>query len=1027
MIASSRLIPLDMTNVTWLTTCYRYDDLGRQTATWQTNLAAKVGLPATRTAYDPLGRVIARVDQLGNTTTTTYSPDGRTVSVQHPNTSTTTYIRSPFGDTLSITGSAVTPEFHTYGILSDGTRWTKTVQGETASSPRFTKRYENMLGQVVKEERSGFKGAVLTIDNTYDGHGRIVRSSEDYNPTTEYVYDTTGERILTIKLVDGQWRRNEFIGAYGIIDGKVWHSQSNIVSCSDERIVPITSSSSIQLSGLSGGCLWVMRVSNQREQTTKVWMGMTNLYMAIYQCIPSATTKAITQSRYGISLMDVSVSAVTNYYAYDYLGRAITHTDGRGNTRYTEYNSVGQNAASIDALGNRTAYTYDQFGNLTSVINPLGNAIVYEYDIRGRKIYEGGATYPVRYTYDVFGNKTTMMTYRDESKGRDSGDVTTWLYDEASGAMTNKVYADGKGPKYNYTTDGKLAQRIWARGIATDYSYDGWGNLTNTIYSDNTPTISLKYDALGRQTEAHDAAGVTTFLYDSYGSLTNETVVGVAGTNTIIRYWDEFGRTAGYALNGTRQTTICYEPDKGRISTMETFPAHSPTPTQNSNYFKWNYLPGSNLKSSLIYPNGFTASWAYDANNQLIQVCNATPTNVISQYDYTYDAAGRRVSCTQSGSAVWHEDVILYAYNSRSELTNAVANVDTAYRYSYQYDDIGNRMVSNETGSNVLYTANELNQYVGIDNFAPEYDVDGNQVLIHSLTGIWSVIYNGENRPIRWRQNDKDVLMQYDSLGRRVAKNDKVFVYNNYLQIADNGHNAYIWDPTEDVHTKPLMLGIVNGGMVNNSFFFIHDGSECVVDICSGNSALIEHHKYTPFGMVKLPATENSFLFSSEYYDSEMRLSYFNYRHYSSLYGRWLTTDPCAEISFQQNKFESNTNHCYNQKNLYSFVQNSPVFLRDIRGLMFECDSCSDLKCQKLCDRKIADAGFSGGWYRCRQVTIWPFDWHGCKCTGKCILEMEHRPSSRYERYTCMYKCGTANHPSLMSWEPCKPYAEWGL
>jgi hypothetical protein len=40
---------------------------------------------------------------------------------------------------------------------------------------------------------------------------------------------------------------------------------------------------------------------------------------------------------------------------------------------------------------------------------------------------------------------------------------------------------------------------------------------------------------------------------------------------------------------------------------------------------------------------------------------------------------------------------------------------------------------------------------------------------------------------------------------------------------------------------------------------------------------------------------------------------------------------------------------------------------------------------------------------------------------------MEHRPSSRYERYTCMYKCGTANHPSLMSWEPCKPYAEWGL
>ena len=50
----------------------------------------------------------------------------------------------------------------------------------------------------------------------------------------------------------------------------------------------------------------------------------------------------------------------------------------------------------------------------------------------------------------IHSNKTTMMTYRDESRGPDSGDVTTWLYDEASGVMTNKVYADGKGPRYDY-------------------------------------------------------------------------------------------------------------------------------------------------------------------------------------------------------------------------------------------------------------------------------------------------------------------------------------------------------------------------------------------------------------------------------------------------------------------------------------------------------------------------------------------------------------------------------------------------
>ena len=42
----------------------------------------------------------------------------------------------------------------------------------------------------------------------------------------------------------------------------------------------------------------------------------------------------------------------------------------------------------------------------------------------------------------------------------------------------------------------------------------------------------------------------STFAYDDFGSLTNETVVGVAGTNTIIRHWDSFGRSLGYSLVG---------------------------------------------------------------------------------------------------------------------------------------------------------------------------------------------------------------------------------------------------------------------------------------------------------------------------------------------------------------------------------------------------------------------------------------------------------------------------------------------
>ena len=972
MIASSRLIPMDMTNVTWLTTCYEYDDLGRQIATWQTNRAAKVGLPVTRTRYDALGRVNTSVDQLGNTTTTSYSRDARIVTAQNPNTSTRVITRSANGDTLSITGTAVTPEFHTYSILPDGTRWVKTVQGETDASPRFTKRYENMLGQVICEERSGFKGAVLATAHFYDSFGRLVSTVADYEPVVEYTYDTLGNRIAATRTVGGSsspttvYKKSETSDSFALFEGTVRFAQTNIVSCSDSAIAPLVTSSSRQLTGLTQTLPARSRTTDIRGNVTENELLVDSPFVTSQQIVSYATNKPQTTSRYGIELQTVSVSAVTNTIAYDYLGRQISNTDGRGNSTRVEYNAIGQRVASIDALGNRTIYKYDQFGNLTSIINPLGNAIVYEYDLRGRKTYEGGATYPVRYIYDIFGNKTTMMTYRREGRGNGEegsvGDTTTWLYDEASGVMTNKVYADGKGPKYDYTPDGKLAKRTWARGIVTDYSYDGWGNLTNTVYSDGTPTISFFYDVLGRQTEARDAAGVTMFLSDSFGSLTNETVVGVAGTNTIERYWDGYGRTIGYALNGARQTTIGYEPDKGRIATMEIADNHSTTTTNHYNAFSWTYLPGSDLKSSLAYPNGLSATWIYDANNQLLQVCNATPTNVISQYDYTYDAVGRRVNVSNAGTAFAQNDSVAYGYNNRSELTNAVAAVDSSYRYAYDFDDIGNRETSSERGTNSVYSANQLNQYTAVDDFAPQFDDDGNQTLVKTSTGIWQVAYNAENRPVSWTCGSTNITMKFDRMGRRVEYVETVngstnthhrFVYDGYLCVQRlNGASnnavelAFGWDPTEPVATRPLWMQRVSG---TYNFFYFHDGNKNVSDLVSCQSArgVTAHYEYAPFGALTAATTNTAFTafdvaevnpyrFSSEYADYVLGLVCYNYRGYNPIAGRWICRDLREDLSVA---------------GLYVFCASNPLKYYDHLGL--KLPSLSEVDTEKCCENGV--------------------------------------------------------------------------
>ena len=343
------------------------------------------------------------------------------------------------------------------------------------------------------------------------------------------------------------------------------------------------------------------------------------------------------------------------------------------------------------------------------------------------------------------------------------------------------------------------------------------------------------------------------------------------------------------------------------------------------------------LMVRVVYPNGLTASWAYDANDQLLQVRNAFPTNIISQYDYTYDVAGRRITCAKSGSAFAQNDTLSYGYNEKSELTNAVAAVDANYRYAYEFDDIGNRESSSERGMNSVYTANNLNQYTAVDDFVPQFDDDmrprqrrrvarrseateprsgrkrpRNQTLIKTAAGIWSVTYNGENRPIRWSNGSTNIVMAFDRMGRRVAKNDLRFVYDGYLQIANfevastnsqlTTYNAqlFIWDPTEPVATRPLVWN--SSALQPFNFltsYYAHDGNKNVSEVVASDCTLAAHYDYTPFGAViaqrGTSAASNPWRFSSEFAEDDTATVYYNYRHYDPIAGRWLSRDMIEE------------------------------------------------------------------------------------------------------------------------------------
>jgi len=92
-----------------------------------------------------------------------------------------------------------------------------------------------------------------------------------------------------------------------------------------------------------------------------------------------------------------------------------------------------------------------------------------------------------------------------------------------------------------------------------------------------------------------------------------------------------------------------------------------------------------------------------------------------------------------------------------------------------------------------------------------------------------------------------------------------------------------------------------------------------LVDVSDGYSAA--RYEYDPYGnMIVLSgvyAGENTYRFSTKFYDSEVNLYYYGFRHCSAKLGRWLNRDPIEETG---------------GVNLYIFGQNNPVFFFDALG-----------------------------------------------------------------------------------------------
>ncbi|NBD09932.1 RHS repeat protein [Corallococcus sp. c25j21] len=571
-----------------------------------------------------------------------------------------------------------------------------------------------------------------------------------------------------------------------------------------------------------------------------------------------------------------------------------------------------------DAAGGLTSYVYDANRNLVAKQDANGNLTTYEYDVRNLRtaehqhldsharvtaaqrsqvpLFEAGATpsgsvgtLTWRHTYDANGNPVSMTDPKGQVSVSGYG-----LLDR----LESRVYSQHAQPRelpsvnaegFAYDGNGNLLRESLLKQTpsgavedATTYTYDALDRVKTRLREQDGKQLSFEYDAMGHRTRVTDSDGVVTgYAYDALGRL--------------------------------RQATL---------------------PVGVVEYRSW---PDS-LPKGVVWPNGLSEGRCYDAAGQLLELvtvrgsvsdtCQANGP-VVSQFAYTYDANGNRLTQVESRTSpstqvLGASETTQYGYDVLNRLTGVASSDKQATLY--RLDAVGNRTGERRASirfvkglgpeaysvqpkaltRDVTATFNQVNWLSG---FVDAKDASRNTVLNYDLMGnlVEKVTQEG-TRTFAW--DIRNTLTAVYDNGQEVGRYD----YDNNLQrtkrkaasedvayVLDDGFVLQELDGAQATHPSkrryhygggPLAVSEVTSAATN---FLGTDALGSVTDALSTSGAVTAARQYDAWGNPRsgtAPTVSDFKLgYTGHQYDVETGLTYARARYYDSELGRFLSRD----------------------------------------------------------------------------------------------------------------------------------------
>ena len=306
----------------------------------------------------------------------------------------------------------------------------------------------------------------------------------------------------------------------------------------------------------------------------------------------------------------------------------------------------------------------------------------------------------------------------------------------------------------------------------------------------------------------------------------------------------------------------------------------------------------SHTHTTVTQANGVVTAYSYDDLNRLTQLTSADQTKVtLQQFDYTLDATGRRTQINELSGRTSH-----YSYDALYRLTSEtitdIANGN--HSASYTYDKVGNRTQSIINGVTTAYNYDANDRLTQQGGVTYAYDANGNTLTETESGVVTTYTYDARNRMVSAQKQSGLTEYGYDVNGIRESQTSNGST-TRYLIDHNQPYAQVLAETNNNATTKQYTYGddLLSQNHSGQQHFFLYDGLGSTRTLTDYAGNISDEYYYEAFGelLAQTGATDNTYLFTGEQYDSGLDQYYLRARYYDQEVGRFTQMDTWMGIN----------------------------------------------------------------------------------------------------------------------------------